>query len=52
MRDETVHVSVSEEEKRRIRAMAGERDLSMSEFGREVLTEWLEERDDTHSAEN
>lgn len=45
MRDETVHVSVSEEEKRKIRAMAGERDLSMSEFGRRVLTEWLEERE-------
>lgn len=43
MPDETIHVSVSEEEKKRIRAEAGERDMSMSEFGRNALLGWLEQ---------
>lgn len=47
MPDESVHVSLTKEEKREIRAEAGKRDLSMSEFGREVLTDWLDE----HAAE-
>jgi hypothetical protein len=45
MADEAqVHVSLTEEEKRQIRTEAGKRDLSMSELGRDVLTDWLNER--------
>jgi len=47
MKDETIHVSLSEEEKKDIRAAAGRRDMSMSEFGREVLTGWLNDDVDT-----
>lgn len=43
MAAETIHLSVSKEEKRRIRAEAGKRDQSMSEFGRRVLVDWLDE---------
>jgi len=43
MHDEAVHVSLTSEEKRQLRSIAGERDQSMSEFGREILTEWLDE---------
>lgn len=51
MPDKSVHVSLTSEEKRRIRAAAGQRDLSMSEFGRDVLVEWLEENVEEQSAE-
>lgn len=44
MPDESVHISMTKEEKRRIRSEAGKRDLSMSEFGRGLLTEWLDEQ--------
>lgn len=43
MPDELVSISLTPEEKRRIRREAGSRDLSMSELGREVLTGWLDE---------
>lgn len=43
MADEAVHISLTEEEKRRFRMEAGRQDLSMSEFGRQVLTEWIDE---------
>lgn len=43
MADELISVSLTPEEKRSIRKEAGSRDMSMSEFGRHVLTEWLEE---------
>jgi len=47
MPDEAVHVSLTEEEKRAIRTEAGKRDVSMSELGRDVLTSWLNEEEES-----
>jgi len=52
MPDEAVHVSLTPQEKRQFRAAAGERDLSMSEFGRKVLTDWLDENVEESSVKN
>lgn len=43
MSDELISVSLTPEQKRRIRQEAGARDMSMSEFGQKILSEWLEE---------
>jgi uncharacterized protein (DUF1778 family) len=43
MTDERIAISLSEEEKRRVRTAAARRDQSMSEFGYDVLSEWLDE---------
>jgi len=44
MADKIITVGLTPREKRQIRAEAGRRDKSMSELGREVLIEWLEEQ--------
>lgn len=49
MTDEAIHISLTDDEKSRIRAAAGQRDQSMSEFGRDILTDWLD--DETASIE-
>jgi hypothetical protein len=43
MPDEVITVGLTKDEKRRIRAAAGRRDMSMSEFGRDVITDWLDD---------
>ena len=50
MGDEAIHVSLSKDEKQEIRVEAARRDMSMSEFGREILSDWLDEN--TAKAEN
>lgn len=43
MHDETIKVAVTPAEKRRFRIEAARRDISMSQLGREMLSEWLDE---------
>ena len=52
MPDEVITVGLTPEEKRQIRAEAGRQDKSMSELGRDVLTEWLAENADEQPAEH
>ena len=51
MGNELISVSLSPEEKRQIRREAGARDMSMSEFGNDVLTSWLEDNNSSDPSE-
>jgi len=52
MPDEVITVGLTKDEKRRIRAEAGRRDKSMSEFGRDVITDWLDDKAGEKRAES
>lgn len=51
MTDERIAVKLTEREKRRFRMEAARRDLSMSELGADLLTEWLDEHAEEQSAD-
>lgn len=43
MSDKRINIAMTEDEKRRFRMEAARRETSMSELGRKLLSEWLEE---------
>ena len=52
MTDAYLGINLDEDEKRKIRVEAAEQDVSMSEFARNALSDWLEENATEQTAES